>query len=103
MAETQIEWTDATWNPVAGCSIKSAGCKNCYAMQMAKRLEAMHVNKVGRRLNKVSLRNSQSPAIGPLLALTFFPYALGIRPQLQHREFRIWKERIQTVLWLAIK
>ncbi|VAW05109.1 Bacteriophage protein gp37, partial [hydrothermal vent metagenome] len=25
MAETQIEWTDATWNPVAGCSIMSAG------------------------------------------------------------------------------
>lgn len=45
MAETQIEWTDATWNPVAGCSVKSAGCKNCYAMQMAKRLEAMGVDK----------------------------------------------------------
>ena len=41
MAETQIEWTDSTWNPVAGCSIVSSGCKNCYAMNMAKRLEAM--------------------------------------------------------------
>jgi protein gp37 len=45
MAETQIEWTDATWNPVAGCSIVSAGCKNCYAMEMAKRLQAMNVPK----------------------------------------------------------
>jgi protein gp37 len=45
MAETQIEWTDSTWNPVAGCSLASAGCKNCYAMQMAKRLEAMGVDK----------------------------------------------------------
>lgn len=45
MAETQIEWTDATWNPVAGCSIMSAGCTNCYAMQMARRLEAMNVEK----------------------------------------------------------
>ena len=45
MAETQIEWTDATWNPVAGCSVISAGCTNCYAMQMAKRLEAMKVEK----------------------------------------------------------
>lgn len=45
MAETQIEWTDATWNPVAGCSLASAGCKNCYAMHMAKRLEAMGVEK----------------------------------------------------------
>lgn len=45
MAETQIEWTDATWNPVAGCSIVSAGCTNCYAMAMAHRLEAMGVEK----------------------------------------------------------
>lgn len=45
MAETQIEWTDATWNPVAGCTIISPGCTNCYAMQMARRLEAMGVSK----------------------------------------------------------
>ena len=45
MAETQIEWTDATWNPVAGCSIVSAGCTHCYAMEMARRLEAMSVKK----------------------------------------------------------
>ena len=45
MAQTQIEWTDATWNPVAGCSLASAGCKHCYAMQMARRLEAMGVDK----------------------------------------------------------
>ena len=45
MAGSQIEWTDATWNPVAGCSLASAGCKNCYAMYMARRLEAMGVDK----------------------------------------------------------
>lgn len=45
MAETSIEWTDATWNPIAGCSIMSAGCTNCYAMRMAARLEAMGVEK----------------------------------------------------------
>lgn len=45
MAETQIEWTDSTWNPVAGCSIVTAGCTNCYAMEMAKRLTAMGVAK----------------------------------------------------------
>lgn len=45
MAETQIEWTDATWNPVAGCTIVSSGCTNCYAMEMARRLEAMRVEK----------------------------------------------------------
>jgi protein gp37 len=45
MAETSIEWTDATWNPVAGCTILTAGCTNCYAMRMAARLEAMGVEK----------------------------------------------------------
>ncbi|HEX5258647.1 MAG TPA: DUF5131 family protein [Sphingomicrobium sp.] len=42
MAQTsKIEWTDVTWNPVAGCTIESAGCSNCYAMKMAARLAAM--------------------------------------------------------------
>jgi protein gp37 len=45
MADSQIEWTDATWNPVAGCSIVSAGCTNCYAMMLASRLEAMGMAK----------------------------------------------------------
>lgn len=45
MADTRIEWTDATWNPVAGCSIESAGCSHCYAMRMAARLEAMGLEK----------------------------------------------------------
>src|SRR3989304_6397055 len=36
-----IEWTDATWNPVTGCTKISPGCKYCYAERMAKRLQAM--------------------------------------------------------------
>lgn len=35
---SKIEWTERTWNPIAGCSKVSAGCKNCYAETMAKRL-----------------------------------------------------------------
>lgn len=57
MAETQIEWTDATWNPVAGCSIVSAGCTNCYAMQMAKRLEAMGIDKYRGLTRRSGKRN----------------------------------------------
>ena len=41
MAETKIEWTDATWNPVTGCTKVSAGCLHCYAERMALRLKAM--------------------------------------------------------------
>ncbi|MFC4236289.1 DUF5131 family protein [Thalassospira xianhensis] len=39
--KTGISWTDATWNPVAGCTIISPGCRKCYAMKMAARLERM--------------------------------------------------------------
>jgi len=35
--KSKIEWTDATWNPIRGCSIVSEGCRNCYAMQVAAR------------------------------------------------------------------
>lgn len=41
MSYSRIEWTEATWNPVTGCSKISAGCQNCYAERMAKRLQAM--------------------------------------------------------------
>ena len=44
---SKIEWTDITWNPVAGCSVATAGCTNCYAMRMAARLEAMGTEKYG--------------------------------------------------------
>lgn len=41
MASSEIEWTESTWNPVAGCAMVSPGCTNCYAMRLAARLEAM--------------------------------------------------------------
>jgi protein gp37 len=39
--KTAIEWTDATWNPVTGCTKVSPGCKHCYAERLALRLKAM--------------------------------------------------------------
>jgi protein gp37 len=39
--KSAIEWTDATWNPVVGCSVVSPGCTHCYAMKLAARLERM--------------------------------------------------------------
>ena len=38
---SDIEWTEATWNPIAGCTILSPGCTNCYAQRLAARLQAM--------------------------------------------------------------
>ncbi len=40
--KSNIEWTDATWNPIVGCSIVSPGCTNCYAMKMAARIQKMN-------------------------------------------------------------
>ncbi len=41
MANTSIEWTNRSWNPVTGCSRVSPGCTHCYASAMAHRLQAM--------------------------------------------------------------
>jgi protein gp37 len=41
MANSRIEWTESTWNPLTGCTKISPGCKHCYAERMAKRLHAM--------------------------------------------------------------
>ena len=38
---SKIEWTEATWNPITGCTKCSAGCEHCYAATLAKRLHAM--------------------------------------------------------------
>ena len=45
MKTTKIEWTDKTWNPITGCTKKSAGCAHCYAEVMARRLKAMGLDK----------------------------------------------------------
>jgi protein gp37 len=42
---SSIEWTEATWNPVAGCTVLSPGCTNCYAMRLAARLALMGLDK----------------------------------------------------------
>jgi protein gp37 len=41
MAQSSIEWTESTWNPLTGCTKISPGCKHCYAERMAKRLQGM--------------------------------------------------------------
>jgi len=45
MAQSNIEWTELTWNPTTGCDKISAGCKFCYAEVMSRRLKAMGIEK----------------------------------------------------------
>ena len=57
MASSDIEWTEATWNPLAGCAIVSPGCSNCYAMRMAARLQAMGMAKYAGTTRKSGKRH----------------------------------------------
>ncbi|WP_084536246.1 DUF5131 family protein [Nocardia yamanashiensis] len=67
---TSIEWTEVTWNPVTGCDQISAGCDECYALLMARRLKAMGVAKY---------QNDGDPRTsGPGFAVTEHPEALAI-------------------------
>lgn len=43
--ESNIEWTDASWNPTTGCTKVSEGCRNCYAEKLSLRLKSMGVEK----------------------------------------------------------
>lgn len=63
-----IEWTEVTWNPVTGCDRVAAGCDNCYALALAKRLKAMGAEKYQ---NDGDLRTS-----GPGFGVTLHPTAL---------------------------
>jgi protein gp37 len=63
-----IEWTEVTWNPVTGCDRVAAGCDNCYALTLAKRLKAMGAQKY---LNDGDPRTS-----GPGFGVTIHPAAL---------------------------
>jgi protein gp37 len=63
-----IEWTEATWNPTTGCDRVSAGCDNCYALTLSKRLKAMGAEKY---------QNDGDPRTsGPGFGVTVHPNAL---------------------------
>jgi protein gp37 len=44
---SKIEWTEATWNPITGCSVVSAGCRHCYAMKLAGTRLQHHPSRAG--------------------------------------------------------
>jgi protein gp37 len=65
---TGIEWTEVTWNPTTGCDRISAGCDNCYALALARRLQAMGSAKYQR--------DGDPRTSGPGFGLTTHPAAL---------------------------
>lgn len=67
--KSAIEWTEVTWNPVTGCDRVAAGCDNCYALALAKRLKAMGAAKY---------QNDGNPATsGPGFDVTIHPKSLS--------------------------
>jgi protein gp37 len=67
---SSIEWTQATWNPTTGCDKVSAGCDNCYALNLAKRLKAMGAEKYQS--------DGDSRTSGPGFGITVHPGALEL-------------------------
>jgi protein gp37 len=64
-----IEWTEVTWNPVTGCDRVAAGCDNCYALTLAKRLQAMGSEKYQK--------DGDPRTSGPGFGVTIHPQALN--------------------------
>ncbi|QAX30621.1 DUF5131 family protein [Leisingera sp. NJS204] len=126
---SKIEWTEATWNPVAGCSIISPGCTNCYAMRMAERLEAMGQPKYmaltrrsgGRakwngkvRLDSASLAipstwkkgrtifvNSMSDLFHEEVPLAFIQQVFGVMRDCPQHTFQVLTKRSERVAELS--
>jgi len=64
-----IEWTETTWNPVTGCDRVAAGCDNCYALALSKRLKAM---------GSIKYQNDGDPRTsGPGFGVTLHPGSLA--------------------------
>jgi protein gp37 len=107
---SRIEWTEATWNPVVGCTKISAGCKFCYAEAMAKRLQAMgtpgyergfKLNLIKTRLNEPLQRarptvyfvNSMSDLFHERIPDTYIDQVFDVIARTPHHTYQILTKR----------
>lgn len=115
--KSSIEWTEATWNPVTGCTRISPGCKHCYAERMAKRLKAMgnHSYRDGFKLTlqpqtlEVPLRwkkpqmifvNSMSDLFHTAVALEYILRVFDVMKKAHWHTYQILTKRSDRVLEL---
>ena len=116
-AESPIEWTEATWNPVTGCDKVSPGCKNCYAARMALRLRAMgqHNYRNGfevtlqpqtlslpltwKRGRKIFV-NSMSDLFHETVPTDYIQQVFAVMNRTPHHTFQILTKRPQRLLEL---
>lgn len=107
---SEIEWTDATWNPVTGCDRVSYGCKHCYAERMARRLKAMgqpryangfevtlHPDLLDRPLTwkkpSTVFVNSMSDLFHKMVPLDFIQRVFGIMTHAHWHTFQVLTKR----------
>src|SRR5690348_5594283 len=107
---SSIEWTEATWNPITGCTKVSAGCKNCYAERMSQRLQAMgkehyrdgfrlalHEDALkipfGWRSPRLIFVNSMSDLFQKDVPLTFICKVFGVMAECPQHTFQILTKR----------
>jgi protein gp37 len=119
MAEKSvIEWTDATWNPITGCTKVSLGCKHCYAERLAFRLQAMgskrYRNGFRVSLHPEALRlplgwtqpkrifvNSMSDLFHEAVPEAFIRQAFDVMTKAHWHTFQILTKRARRLLTLA--
>jgi len=115
MAQSSIEWTELTWNPVTGCTKVSQGCKFCYAEVMAKRLKAMGVEKYKDgfkvrthpdtldepykwKKSRVVFVNSMSDLFHPEVPVDFIQDVFRVMNENQRHVFQILTKRTELLL-----
>lgn len=116
--KTQIEWTQATWNPVTGCTKVSEGCRNCYAQRMSKRLQAMgqanyrdgfqvriHEHMLSRPLQwkkpQTVFVNSMSDLFHCQVPEEFIHRVFDVMATARHHIFQVLTKRSERLLELA--
>jgi len=114
---SSIEWTEATWNPLTGCTKISPGCKNCYAERMSKRLQAMgqanyvdgfnlafhpHMLNIplGWKKSRRIFVNSMSDLFQQGVPLDFIRKVFAVMEDAPQHEFQILTKRSERLLSL---
>jgi len=118
MSKTTIEWTETTWNPTTGCTKISAGCKNCYAAVLARRLQAMgqkkykngfdltlHANAVNDpykwKKPKLVFVNSMSDLFHQDVPLHFIQQVFEVMNNTQKHTYQVLTKRSERLLELS--
>lgn len=114
MAQSNIEWTQMTWNPTTGCDKVSAGCKFCYAELMSRRLNAMGQKKYkngfeitvhpeslqapyGWKKPKTVFVNSMSDLFHQEVPLSFIKKVFKVMNENPHHTFQILTKRAEVL------